>query len=349
MDTGSKTDSNITVNLPKTVQDTIIANKIVNTIVVVDNPDIRIDMDLDTVQEINKQAKSDVNITANRRDSDKLIGDAKKAIGSRPVFDLKVNYSNDKQVQSFGRGIVSVTIPYTLGVNEKAANVNAVYIDNDGNVHWLDKSVYDTVKEVLHFSTNHFSTYGVGYKEDVAAFTDIANHWAKEDIEFVVNSGLFSGTSANTFSPNIDMTRGMFVTALGRLTNVDVRNYNGSSFSDVKSDAYYMGYIEWASKNNIVKGTGNEKFEPDQSITREQMAAILLNYAKVTGFTLPKVHGENIFGDSAKISVYAKEAVKEMQMTGILSGKNANLFDPQATATRAEVAAALHRFAELAF
>ena len=114
VDTSSKTGSNVTVNLPKTVQDTIIAKKIVNTIVVVDNPDIRIGMDLTTVQEINKQAKSDVNITATRTDSGKLTGEAKKAIGSRPVFNLKVNYGSGKSVQSFGSGSVSVTIPYCL-------------------------------------------------------------------------------------------------------------------------------------------------------------------------------------------------------------------------------------------
>lgn len=71
------------------------------------------------------------------------------------------------------------------------------------------------------------------------------------------------------------MTRGMFATALGRMTNADVSDYRQSNFTDVKSDAYYMGYIEWASKNSIVKGTSNEKFAPDQSITREQMAGIL--------------------------------------------------------------------------
>lgn len=348
VDTGSKTGSNVTVNLPKTVQYTIIAKKIVNTIVVVDNPDIRIGMDLTTVQEINKQAKSDVNITATRTDSGKLTGDAKKAIGSRPVFDLKVNYGSGKQVQNFGTGSVSVTIPYTLGANEKAGNVQAVYVDAKGKVHWLTNSVYDSVEQVLRFSTDHFSTYGIGYKQTNTAFTDIAAHWAKEDIEFVVSRGLFSGTSNTTFSPNTAMTRGMFVTALGRLANADVSSYTKSGFTDVKSDAYYMGYIEWASKNSIVSGTGNGTFAPDQSITREQMAVIMQNYAKVIGFTLPKVHGENTFADSAKISAYAKDAVKQMQMAGVISGKSGNIFDPQGTATRAEVSAVLRRFVELA-
>ena len=348
VDTGNNTGSNVTVNLPKTVQDTIIAKKIVNTIVVVDNPDIRIGMNLATVQEINKQAKSDVNITATRGDSSQLTGDAKKAIGSRPVFDLKVNYGSGKQVQSFGAGSVSVTIPYTLGANEKAGNVQAVYVDAKGKVHWLVNSVYDSVEQVLRFSTNHFSTYGIGYKQTNTAFKDIAGHWAKGDIEFVASRGLFSETSETKFSPNTAMTRGMFVTALGRLANADVSGYAKSSFSDVKGDAYYMGYIEWASKNNIVNGVGNGKFAPDQSITREQMAVIMSNYAKTIGYTLPKVHVENIFADNGKISTYAKEAVKQMQMAGVISGKNGNLYDPQGKATRAEVSAVLRRFVELA-
>jgi uncharacterized repeat protein (TIGR02543 family) len=348
VDTGSKTGSNVTVNLPKTVQDTIIEKKIVNTIVVVDNPDIRIGMDLATVQEINRQAKSDVNITATRGDSSKLTGDAKKAIGSRPLFDLKVNYGNGKAVSRFGAGSVSVTIPYTLGANEKAGNVQAVYVDESGKVQWLINSVYDSLNRVLRFSTNHFSTYGVGYKQDAPTFTDIGSHWAKDDIGFVVNRGLFSGTSNTTFSPNTAMTRGMFVTALGRLVNADVNTYAKSSFSDVKNDAYYMGYIEWTSKNSIVAGIGDGKFAPDQSITREQLAVIMSNYAKTIGFTLPKVHAENAFTDNAKISAYAKDAVKQMQMAGVISGKNGNLFDPQGVATRAEVSAVLRRFVELA-
>ena len=348
VDTGSKTGANVMVNLPKTVQDTIIAKKIVNTIVVVDNPDIRVGMDLATVQEINKQAKSDVNITATRTDSGKLTTEAKKAIGSRPVFDLKVNYGNGKAVSSFGSGNVSVTIPYTLGSNEKAGNVQAVYVDSKGKVHWLVNSVYDSVEKVLRFSTDHFSTYGIGYKQTNTAFTDIAGHWAKGDIEFVVSRGLFSGTSETKFSPNTAMTRGMFVTVLGRLANADVSGYAKSSFSDVKDDAYYMGYVEWASKNNIVNGVGNGKFAPDQPITREQMAVIMSNYAKTIGYTLPKVHIKNIFADNGKISTYAKEAVKQMQMAGVISGKNGNLYDPQGTATRAEVSAVLRRFVELA-
>ena len=105
--------------------------------------------------------------------------------------------------------------------------------------------------------------------------------------------------------------------------------------------------LEWARKNGIVNGTTDGKSLPDGSITREQMAVIMSNYAKNIGFTLTSTHTENIFADSDKISAYAKDAVEQMQMAGVLNGKNGNLFDPLGTSTRAEASAVLRRFVEL--
>lgn len=348
VDTGNQTANRMTVNLPKAVQDAIISKKIVNTVVVVDNPDILIGMDLSAVEEINKQANTDVNLTAEKADGNQLKGAAKEAIGSRPVFVLKVNYGSGRQVENFGEGSITVEIPYTLGENEDADNIFAVYIDDNGNVEWLTDSVYDRAKKVVRFSTKHFSTYGIGYKQTNLNFTDITNHWAKESIEFAVSRGLFSGTAASTFSPDTTMTRGMFVTALGRMAEVNTKKYTKTSFTDVKNDAYYMPYIEWASKNNIVTGMGEGKFAPDQSITREQMAVIMNNYAKVMGVVLPKVHDENTFADSAKIGTWARTAVENVLRAGIISGRSGNVFDPQDMATRAEVSVVMKRFMELA-
>ncbi len=108
-----------------------------------------------------------------------------------------------------------------------------------------------------------------------------------------------------------------------------------------------MGYVEWATKNGIAKGIGDGKFAPEQKITREQMAVIIANYAKVMRINLPKVQGENTFADNPKISTYAQEAVNAMQMAGVISGKEGNEFDPQGTATRAEVSAVVMRFVKL--
>ena len=283
-----------------------------------------------------------MNITASRQDNSKLTGNAKAAIGNRPVFDLKASYGGH-QVTGFGAGSVSVGIPYTLQSGEAAGGVYAVYVDDNGNTSYLTNSVYDSVNKVLRFSTSHFSIFGVGYQAP-ADFTDIAEHWAKDDIQIVVNRGLISGTEASTFSPDTAMTRGMFVTALGRLAGVDVSSFKQSSFTDVKADAYYMGYVEWAVKNGIVKGTTATTFAPDSAITREQMADMMVNYAKATGLNLPKAHAQNTFADAASISSWAADSVKVMQMAGVLAGKNANRFEPQESATRAEAAATLRRF-----
>lgn len=346
VNTKNTTAKNIATNLPKASIDSLVAAKTKEVRITSEIVDIS--LDLDTLKEIQKQINSDISVTAKKVDNSTLSAEAKKIVGNRPVYDFSITGTNGKRITDFGNGKVSVSIPYTLGAGENAANVIAYYIDSNGKLTEMPNSVYDPITQTLRFVTDHFSKFAVGYKTATVSFTDITNHWAKDSIEFVAARGLLNGTAEGKFSPNTSMTRGMFVTALGRLANADVSGYKQSSFSDVKADSYYMGYVEWASKNGIVSGIGDGKFAPDASITREQMAVIMQNYVKAIGFTLPKAHAENTFADNAKISTWAKDAVKSMQMAGILAGKNGNLFDPQGTATRAEVSAVLKRFVELA-
>ena len=344
--TDGKDASTVTVNLPKTTQEQVIGNKISSVELVIDRPDLTIGINLAAVTEINWQAKADVQLSAIRMDNAKLTGGAKAAIGSRPVYDLKATYGNGKSVTDFGKGSVSVEISYTLQKGEVAGNIYAVYVDANGKVTYLTDSSYDAKRGTVVFSTSHFSTYGIAYKASFN-FTDINGHWAKEDILFAANRGILIGTSSTTFSPNASMTRGMFVTALGRLANADISAYKKSSFSDVKTGAYYMGYIEWGVKNNILVGIGGGKFDPDGLVTREQMAVIMDRYATAIGFKLPEVHTQNTFADNAKIGTWAAPSVKRIQMAGIIQGKNNNFYDPQGTATRSEASAVLRRFVEL--
>lgn len=346
VNTGSNTAGSVTVNLPKVTQETIISKEIANTMIVVNHPEIKIGLDLSAVQEINRQANADVNITSTRQDNNRLTGNAKAVIGSRPVFDLKVNYGSGKEVTHFGAGSVSVAIPYTLGAGEVAGGVYAVYVDGNGNVQWMDSSVYDAENRLLRFNTSHFSIYGIGYKAP-AAFTDTQGHWAKDDMQFVVDRGLMNGASVTAFDPDGAVTRGMFAAALGRLAGADVSGYATSSFADVSADAYYMGYVEWAVEKGIVGGTSATTFAPDDAVTREQMAVMMANYARAAGISLSKVYTENTFADGADISEGAREAVKTMQMAGVLADRDGNRFDPQGTATRAQAAAALRRFMEV--
>ena len=307
---------------------------------------IEVTLDTKALKEIKSQTKTDVSLAVAKVDTKILSQANKNLVGNRPVFSFTMTDTSGKKVTNFGTGSVSLAIPYELAEGENAGNLAVYYINAEGKSEIVEHSSYDMANGMMIFKTDHFSTFAVGYKE-TSKFTDIQNHWAKDSIEYVVNRGLFSGTGDGKFSPNNDMTRGMFVTALGRLAEVNVSNYKTGKFTDVKANEYYAPYVNWASKEGIVDGTTATTFAPNNKVTREQMAVILYNYADAIGFDLPKVHAESKFADDSKISTWAEKEVKSMQMSGILSGKDNNKFDPQGTATRAEVSAMMKRFIEL--
>lgn len=122
-------------------------------------------------------------------------------------------------------------------------------------------------------------TISVTFEEaGVPVFDDTVSHWAKDAIDFVVEKGLFNGTSQITFSPDNSMTRGMFVTVLGRMHGADISKYKTVSFTDVDTSQYYAPYVAWAAENKIVSGIGSNRFAPGNTVTREQAAAMLANY-----------------------------------------------------------------------
>ncbi len=170
-------------------------------------------------------------------------------------------------------------------------------------------------------------------------FTDVPdNAWYRRAVGYAWENSLFSGTSDTTFSPETGMTRGMFVTVLGRKTGIDTDDYMRYRFLDTKLGEYYAPYVEWAAEYSIVSGTDKTDFSPNQRITREQMAAILYRYAQKTGndisYSEEKYFG---FSDTDKVSNYAKTAMMWATSQGVLNGSNGKL-DPQGTATRAQVA-----------
>ena len=311
---------------------------------------VSVNIGLDTLKQLDAaSAGGDIILRANKVDALRST-EAKAAIETRPVYDLSLVYlsgGKETPITSLNGHTISVRLSYTPAKGEQTGNLYAVYVDDAGKVEWITKSSYDASLKAVVFETGHFSVYGVGYKNPAPAFTDIHNHWAADNILFAASRGLLSGTSDTTFSPNTGMTRGMFVTALGRLAGINPDSYKTGKFTDVKADAYYAPYVNWAAQNGIVEGVTATTFAPDTNINREQMAVIMANYAKKLGYDLPKTLQAVTFADNAQISSWAKNAVRTMQQAGILAGKNGNKFDPKGTATRAEVATVLRRFVEI--
>ena len=311
---------------------------------------VSVNIGLDTLKQLDAaSAGGDIILRADKVDALRST-EAKAAIETRPAYDLSLVYlsgGKETPITSLNGHTISVRLPYAPAKGEQTGNLYAVYVDDAGKVEWITKSSYNASLKAVVFETGHFSVYGVGYKTFVPAFTDITGHWAADNILFAASRGLLSGISDTTFSPNTGMTRGMFVTALGRLAGINPDSYKTGKFTDVKADAYYAPYVNWAAQTGIMEGVTATTFAPDTNINREQMAVIMKNYAAKLGYDLPQTLKAVTFADNTQISSWAKDAVKSMQQAGILAGKNENKFDPKGTATRAEVATVLRRFVEI--
>ena len=309
---------------------------------------VSVSFDLELLKEIQKQSTGDVTVSITP--VMKLSKKARTIIGTRAVYNVTLSFlKHNKKVKitNFNSGRATLAIPYTPGKNENPGYLYAVYVDSRGKALRISGSAYDANSGCIIFTTGHLSVYGIGYKAPSTKFTDTSKHWAKESIDYAVGRGFLTGTTGTAFSPDTVITRSMLATALGRLAGADVTCYKTSSFSDVKTGDSCQPYIEWAYKMGILQSTGNNLFNPDGAITREEMAVIMINYVNAIGFTLPVTREKATYADDSSISSNCKEAVTDLQQAGIMMGGSKNQFNPKADTTRAEFCAMLYRYLKL--
>ena len=177
-------------------------------------------------------------------------------------------------------------------------------------------------------------------------FADVSgSDWFYNDVRYVYEKGIMDGTGADRFSPNAPLTRAMIVTILYRMAGSPVMS-GASDFKDVDSNKWFAKAVAWAAANGIVNGYGDSLFGPNDPVTREQLAAILYRYAVYGGMTAVTLE-ENLgsFADTAQLSAYAIQAMNWAVGQGLINGSGSNLV-PKAQATRAQVAAIIHRYLE---
>ena len=191
--------------------------------------------------------------------------------------------------------------------------------------------------------------YNEPEKPWVNPFKDVKKaDWFYEGVKFANQHELFNGTAPDTFSPDDAMTRAMLVTVLWRLDGKTAAT-KASSFVDVPAKEYYTDAVAWAAENGIVNGVDATHFAPNDEVTREQIAAILFRYAEKKGVDTGKRANLNAFPDANKVSAYAKDALAWANAAGLVKGSNENGKDylaPAASATRAQVATILARYAQ---
>lgn len=183
---------------------------------------------------------------------------------------------------------------------------------------------------------------GVGI---VPPFVDVApSDWFYNDVAYVYENGLMNGTSGNRFDPNGSLTRAMVVTILWRMEGSPM-DAQDNTFADVEAYSWYENAVDWASAFGIVQGYNETTFGPNDPVTREQLATILWRYAKYKGYDVSVKTSIADFNDASSVSEYAVPAMQWAYATGLINGANGNLM-PRAGATRAQVAAIIHRFLE---
>ncbi len=205
----------------------------------------------------------------------------------------------------------------------------------------------DTVTEVGRMRTRilSMSRAAIALQDDL--YTDVkAGAWYEKAVNFAIINGFMNGVSATRFDPNGSMTRAMFVTVLARLDGAEVDNNATSVFKDVPSGQWYTGAIAWATKNGLLYGVGDGKFDPSGILTREQTATLLLRYAKDKKYNVEERADITGYADYDKIGSYAVDAFSWANAKGIIKGVSATKLDPKGKCTRAQVSEMFRLFCQ---
>ncbi len=324
----NSTSNNICLNIPENVQNQLIHNNISR--VVLEWGQISVTINQEAIKAIKYQSKGTAQVIMKGIENSTLSEQAKNAVSDRPVYDIKLMYANQTKNITNINGI-SVAMQYTPKQTEQIGGLCAVYVDNNGNVEYIQNSCYDENAKCVRFNTKHFSVYGIGYQKP-NEYTDIKTHWAKDDIDFVASRNIAKAKTEYQFQPNSTITALEFASMLYNTANIQQKN---TTATDINA---------WANEKGIYKNIPNSK--QNQVLTRQDATVMLYQYAKAMGVDCKAVIAENAFADNSSILGYAKEAVKTMQTMGVVNGKDGNVFDPSGNVTRAEACNMIHNYTQ---
>lgn len=238
-------------------------------------------------------------------------------------------------------GSVTLSIPCT------ADGLTVYRISSSGAKTVLKGQIKDGYYVLSTSSLGLFAIVGdLGQAASQLPFADVAaDAWYYDAVRYVTEKGLFSGTSATAFSPDLELSRSMLVTVLYRLEGSPQVTQSGQ-FSDLEADSWYEDAVLWASANQLVTGYGNGSFGPNDVITREQLALILYRYAQWKEQDVSADADLSAYADRDDVSDFALDGMSWAVKTGLISGTSASSLSPKATATRSQVAVILMRYLE---
>ena len=269
-----------------------------------------------------------------------------KALENVSIVEVTIK-AGEKTVTSFGGKKISLSLPADNG-QVAGKNYKVLAISADGTMELMTGvCVVENGKKVVKVTSTHLTTFVVTGEEVNNPFKDVsASDYFYNPVLWAVEKNVTSGKTADTFAPFDGCTRAQMVTFLWRASGSPWASANWH-FSDVPEDAYYADAVEWAIAAGIAKGTSENTFDPNGSVTREQLAAFIYRYAqdKGQGFT-----GAWMFlldyNDASQVSEWADEAMHWCVMKGIVSGTGEKTLSPKGEANRAQIVTMLYRYFE---
>jgi hypothetical protein len=270
-----------------------------------------------------------------------------KAVGKVYEFTAAEQEDSASKEITFKQPI-RVTISYE-GTDNSGINVDKLgaYWFNETTMEWVFVGgKVNKQSKTVEFTTDHFSKYTV--MEYDKTFTDLQNHWAKEDIELMASKHIVKGATNTTYNPGAEVTRAEFATLIVRALGLNVDPNAHLEFTDVSKSKWYYGEIGAAYHAGIVNGLNATQFGPNEKITREQMAVMVTRAMVYANLNLEMSEAEiqeklSKFDDSSQIAGWAKEEVAKAVELGVINGRTENAFVPNAYATRAESAVMIKR------
>ena len=248
--------------------------------------------------------------------------------------------------------------------------MRAVYLDESGAMEpipmdWETVNLADGAKQFARLHLSHFSMYALVRSNapelcpkygscPLASFSDLVpNSWYHHGVHYVLENGIMAGMGNNRFAPNSQASRAQIATTLWRMEGSPIVN-DEMPFVDVADGTWYADAIRWASNADLITGfkipAGKAPwlvgFKPDDSITREQLVAMLYRYAKYKGVDVSSQTSLADYNDAASVSDWATDAVQWAVSTNIITGKGNGILDPKGNATRAEIATVIMRYCE---
>lgn len=262
--------------------------------------------------------------------------------GEKDSVQITLAYDGD-----FG---FTLTLTAPLGEDNAGYWANLYHYDEDTEAMNFEAAAEIDADGSVSLPLSHASQYAIVIDDHSHAATDVseiftdvpANHWAQAAIQYVYAGGLMTGVSDTAFAPEATTTRAMIVSMLARMENVT--SAADAGFTDVDADDWYATAVNWAAANGIVNGISDDTFAPNDPITREQLAAMLMNYAQWKGQDTSARVDLSDYTDQP--STWATEAVQWAVAEGLLNGVTDDQLQPQGQATRAQVAAIMQRFLE---